>query len=203
MQKSRFRSPKSFKRTAPSRTPNKCALIVCEADSTEYAYLESFRKDKRLLSVDVAPVSKEEAPSPADLVFAARGIQKKRAKDEKYDDVWIVFGKDDHKSIPTAFQLAWKNKFNVAFSNPAFELWLLWHVEDQPEPLELEDAVARLKNHIPDYEPGMKGIYESLSGRLDEAVRRAEALRDLHSRSRGSEAKNPSSGVDKLIKALL
>ena len=203
MQKSRFRSPKSFRRTAPSRTPNNYTLIVCEVDSTEHAYLESFRKDKRLLSVDVAPVGGQDAPSPSDLVSAAQEIQKKRAKDEKYDDIWIVFGKDDHKSIPAAFQLAWKNRFSVAFSNPAFELWLLWHMEDQQEPLERGEAVQRLKAHVPDYEPGMKGIYESLADRLDEAIRRAETLRDLHSRSRGSEAKNPSSGIDKLIKALL
>ena len=49
-----------------------------------------------------------------------------------YDQVWCVFGKDDFNDVDfnNAIEIAKSNNFGVAYSNQAFEYWLILHFDD-------------------------------------------------------------------------
>lgn len=97
-------------------------LIVCEGQNTEPSYFRQFR----LSSAIVVPVG--EGRNTISLVN--RTIQ--LAKIGNYDQLWCVFDRDDFKEsdFNGAISLAEANNFGVAYSNQAFEYWIILHFED-------------------------------------------------------------------------
>ena len=70
---------------------------------------------------------------PADLVRSAKKdlhVNRRSHKDDRFDKIWCVFDHDEHANLQQAIQEASDADIHVAFSNPCFELWLVWHVED-------------------------------------------------------------------------
>ena len=59
--------------------------------------------------------------------IAVRDIEKRRNRN--HDQCWVVFDKDDFSDsdFNAAIQMAQTNGFHVAYSNQAFEYWLLLH----------------------------------------------------------------------------
>ncbi|MBX2828304.1 MAG: RloB family protein, partial [Flavobacteriaceae bacterium] len=57
---------------------------------------------------------------------------KQLADCENYDQIWCVFDKDDFPSqdFNNAILIAEANQFGVAYSNQAFEYWLILHLDD-------------------------------------------------------------------------
>lgn len=51
----------------------------------------------------------------------------KQDKDWNWPQVWVLFDRDDHLSIPDARRLADKEGVKIAYSHPCFELWRLLH----------------------------------------------------------------------------
>ena len=107
MGSSKFRSKKSLGRRKPFRVPNKLLLIVCEGRRTEPNYFHSIRQEKRLsiAHIEIVP-GNICGTDPDNIVRYAIKEQKRRRKDEMFDEVWCVFDRDDHLNIPTAFDLA-------------------------------------------------------------------------------------------------
>ncbi|MHC5353366.1 RloB family protein [Myroides sp. LJL115] len=99
-------------------------LIVCEGEVTEPSYFEQFR----LTSATVEIVGK--GFNTLSLVNEAYRIQQSSKVD--YSDVWCVFDKDDfsNQAFEEAISLAEHYGFRVAYSNQAFEYWLLLHLND-------------------------------------------------------------------------
>lgn len=51
-------------------------------------------------------------------------------RDDRFDEIWCVFDRDNHPNLNQAIAEARDAGIRVAFSNPCFELWLVWHLED-------------------------------------------------------------------------
>ena len=66
--------------------------------------------------------------------------------------------------------------FKAIASVPSFELWLLLHYEDIQAPIYRNDVMDRLKQHIPSYDKGAGGAFETTRDRLETATQRAQAL---------------------------
>lgn len=117
----RRRSP-SLKRGAPSLNQKPVILIVCEGSHTEPSYFNQFR----LASARIKTVG--EGFNTLSLVIRAIEI----AKEEKYDQVWCVFDRDDFRETDFngAIELAERNGFGVAYSIQSFEYWLILHFND-------------------------------------------------------------------------
>ncbi|MCL8013901.1 RloB family protein [Streptomyces sp. AS02] len=60
----------------------------------------------------------------------AREAGLKPDKDWNWPQVWVLFDRDDHLSIPEARRLARKEGVKVAYSHPCFELWRLLHYQN-------------------------------------------------------------------------
>ena len=117
-------------RGRPFRDPNPIVVIVCEGEETEPNYLNAKRASKRISKEQVRIFgSKEAGTHPKSIVEFAK--EKKRDMEREglpIDRVWCVFDRDSHMKIEEAFVQANDLKFEVAFSNPCFELWYFYTI---------------------------------------------------------------------------
>ena len=97
-------------------------LILCEGKNTEPSYFNHFR----LTSAKVVPVGL--GFNTISLVNRAIEL----SQHSKYEQVWCVFDKDDFAEdhFNNSIQRAVANNLNVAYSNQAFEYWLILHFDD-------------------------------------------------------------------------
>ncbi len=116
------RSEPVFERNVPTIQEKPTILIVCEGKNTEPSYFKQFR----LSTATIKTVG--EGYNTISLVKRALEI----LENETYDQVWCVFDKDDftENDFNNAIKLAEKSDLKVAYSNQAFEYWILLHFDD-------------------------------------------------------------------------
>lgn len=114
-------------RGAPVLEEKPTILIVCEGEKTEPSYFNQFR----LSSATVMILG--EGYNTKSLVQRALDI----SKEEHYDQVWCVFDADPQPDKPhhaenfnAAIQLCENHDLGIAYSNQAFEYWLILHFND-------------------------------------------------------------------------
>jgi len=97
-------------------------LIVCEGQNTEPSYFKQFR----LSSAEIVAVGT--GFNTVSLVNEAIRLSNLK----EYDETWCVFDKDDFTAhnFNNAIRLAEGNNLKVAYSNQAFEYWLILHFID-------------------------------------------------------------------------
>lgn len=116
------RSEPIIERRAPILDEKPTILIVCEGKNTEPSYFNQFK----LSSATIKPIG--EGYNTISLVQRATQL----ANENSYDQVWCVFDKDDfcENDFNNAITLAKASNFGVAYSNQAFEYWLILHFND-------------------------------------------------------------------------
>ena len=115
---------RTVRRKTGQRPRNTSFLIICEGANTEPEYFRAFR----LASASIKVIGKGMGTMP--LVKEAISIrQYEEHLGKVYDQYWVVFDKDDYSDddFNGAIRLASKGGFQVAYSNQAFEYWLLLH----------------------------------------------------------------------------
>ena len=137
--KARKRGTPDFDRDADTliRPEKKSFLIITEGTNTEISYFEQFKlSDAEVIAVGTG----HNTDSLVKLALRIREDEnnKRKAKGkENFDFVWCVFDADPKpdnlKQLPNflkGIQLAEQNDMKVAYSNQAFEYWLILHFED-------------------------------------------------------------------------
>ncbi len=168
-------------------------LIVTEGSKTEPMYLEEICAAHQLHSANVEVQPGRYGTAPIQVVSYARQLFEEGAlhqgiRPKSFDQVYAVFDRDDHYSYFDALNLAKSldnklrndERLSVSFkaiaSNPCFELWLLLHYEDIQAPIHRDKVMARLKQHIPDYDKGSGDVFATTHDKLATATLRAESL---------------------------
>lgn len=125
--KERRRGEPVLERRKPTKKEKPAILIVCEGKNTEPSYFEQFK----LSLATIKTVGK--GFNTTSLVKHAIALSKKG----NYAKVWCVFDADPKPDNPkqaqnfnNAIKMATAKKFGIAYSNQAFEYWLLLHFED-------------------------------------------------------------------------
>ena len=120
--KARRRGEPLLSRQKPKLNVKPALLIVCEGQNTEPSYFNQFR----LTSATIKAVGKGYNTT----TVVKHAIQ--LASEDVYDQVWVVFDKDQHSAhnFNSAIKMAAKHNFGVAYSNQAFEYWLILHFND-------------------------------------------------------------------------
>lgn len=125
--KAKRRTEPTFERPVPDIPQKPTILIVCEGENTEPSYFNQFR----LSSATVKPVG--EGYNTIALVKRAMQL----ATESTYEQVWCVFDADPKPDNPTqasnfntAIDMAESQAFGVAYSNQAFEYWIILHFSD-------------------------------------------------------------------------
>jgi hypothetical protein len=120
--KARRRGEQILDRAAPTRKLKPTILIVCEGENTEPSYFRQFK----LTSATIKAVGN--GSNTVSLVQEAIKLTEK----ESFEQVWCVFDKDTFpaENFNNAILMAEARGINVAYSNQAFEYWLILHFED-------------------------------------------------------------------------
>ena len=111
----------TIKRPQRNLEPKKVILIVCEGEKTEINY---FKTLKYFLGFTNVHIKSSPHSSPTKIVEYA--IQQVEYTNE-YDEIYCVFDRDIHGDFDEALKLADNNHFEVIFSDPCFEFWILLH----------------------------------------------------------------------------
>jgi len=171
--KARRRGEVNLERKEPILSEKPTILIYCEGKNTEPSYFNKFRLTS--LTVD----SFGEGRNTLSLVERAKKISEKKS----YDQVWCVFDADPKPDNPKqldnfnkAIALANNLGFGVAYSNQAFEYWLILHFEDHQGGTmdrsiygdKINSYVNKLGVHY-DYD-GNKEIHQDLFNLLESIV---------------------------------
>jgi len=199
----RERQARQLARKQGQRAIYERVLIVCEGSRTEPLYFRALRAHYRLHAANVEVRPSEYGTSPLQVVEYARALFERgdphaRIKPRAFERVYAVFDRDEHASYHEALRLAESldgklrsdekraARFEAIASVPNFELWLLLHFEEILAPLHRDEVIARLRQHLPDYEKGTGGHFNATRHRLPDALERARWLAERHSRNDGN-----------------
>lgn len=131
LREKRKKEPK-LKRHTPFLDVNPTIVIVCEGKNTETSYFKQFKC--KTATIEVLGLG----CNTISVVDRAIEIEKKK----NYDQIWCVFDADPNPINPkqlenfnkAVFDIKQKQaknpKWNIAYSNQAFEYWLILHLLD-------------------------------------------------------------------------
>ena len=186
-------------------------LIVCEGEKTEPNYFKAFTE--RWSEVKEIKVTGCGC-STCQLIIEAKKLREKLERERMvpFDRVWLVFDKDDFKDFNKAIADAKKEGMNCAWSNQAFELWYVLHFQyldtgvDRKQYIEMiEDKVRKAsKSKTFKYKKNDVGFYQILQAHGDEeqAIKRAQKLREIRGEKKNYATHNPRTEVDLLVDEL-
>ncbi len=199
---------KEIERKASGRRKrNPVVYLICEGSETEIRYFKKFRS--RECNIDIVPI-------PSQYKSADKLVQKARATigyspyyPDEGDMIWCVFDRDDNTNamLSKAKQMAIKEGYQIAFSNPSFEIWFLLHFNNQTTPVENCEVAIKLlkkKGRLEQYEKN-KEVYEQLKplqeAAIDRAKKRMAVLQAEHTEILSRES-NPVTTVAELVEYL-
>jgi hypothetical protein len=185
-----FRKEPALLKEIGTRPLQKKMLIVCEGKNTEVDYFDKFH----IPGITIVPVGTGLSTSKlVREVESIKALQLKRKKLKKFDEVWVVFDKDDNKDFDDAIRLALSLKYKVAYTNQAFEYWFVLHfVNHQGNAMPRTDYAELinkyLKQHGAEYDPKSKHVSDEmfdvlwafLQDAYDRATRILENKKKLH-----------------------
>ena len=208
---------RNLRRKAATKKSADRILIICEGSKTEPQYLDEIRQELRLPTAHVFVIGGAEGNDPLSVVnFAEKlflnGDSHRRIEPRDFDQVVVVFDRDDHRSYHPALARAnelhlkminsikAKVPFQVCASVPCFELWLLLHFESILVPLHRTEVYQRLKQHVGRYEKGDRGLWLRTKANLDSAIQRALHLAEQTTRNNNA---GPYTDMHSLVERLL
>lgn len=180
----------------PKRQENRKLLVVTEGEITEVQYLQKLIQHLRTAGVTVVPHALEKGGGePARVLAKAR----KLAATDDYEAVWIVVDVDEHASLNAVLRECAGNSETVVVSNPQFEVWLLWHLNNSGAPQTAASLKKELRRH------GFTGTCKHLPtdfpiSNVDQAV--AMATHRTRATALNTRGPNPSSTMPHLVEAL-
>ncbi len=194
------------KRRAPANY-----LIVCEGKKTEPNYFNGLKKqinERYGNKVDVLIPNIEVKGTGRNTTDLVKYTQKFVNYASKiYGQVWVVFDKDDY--IDEQFESAIANcDYNVAWSNPNFELWLLAHLKRVNRYISKDEILDELnkefqKYGLGDYSKNDANIFEKVTkdGKLHKAIENCKDMEKINKNGQASE-RNPMTKVYEIVEGL-
>lgn len=202
--------------------PGDAFLIVTEGTVTEPVYFDLLVRDLQLAVVRVK-VLPGDASDPRRVIETAEREAKEQVRKArkqmlginepaKFEHVWAVV--DTDVAVRRGFwnhvvQLAKARKVKLAHSTPCFEFWLLLHIVGFTTRADLVDgdAAKRAVRHAlgRDYstnEEIAQEVIPTFIPHWPQAVGHAEQVRRHHHAAATPPPANPSTEVDRLVKAL-
>ena len=184
-----------------TKSISKKVLIACEDTKSSRFYFTRMIKDYGLRGQVV--FAKHIGTNPMKVLEA---IKIHLLKDSSFDEKWIVIDKDSYSKSEFNGTIASAKALdiNVAYSNEAYELWILLHFKDQKAYINRLQLNKELKDLV-DYEKNNEFIYEIIKSKQNEAIKRSKNLikffMDINGTSNPFDD-NPSNTIYKLVESL-
>ena len=186
-------------------------LIVTEGEKTEPAYFRGLTKTLEKQTGSKVDIHTEgEGCHTVPLVERAAQIASKAGR--HFEQVWVVFDKDDFTDFDEAIKLANSYNYQVAWSNQAFEFWLFLHFDYSDAALHRKDWADKLDAIFKErgirasgYKKNLDNLYELVTKHGDEALA-IRSARSLHKRFQDQGLKpsqsNPCTTVYQLVESI-
>lgn len=131
-------------------------LIVTEGEKTEPFYFEGMKKlieeklggNIEIAEVPVIEVSGEGCSTKRLIEVAEQIIKKAKIF---YQNVWLVFDKDDFEDFDQAIIEGEKKGYKIAWSNQSFEYWLYLHFNYSDSALHRDEWIKKLDEIFKQY----------------------------------------------------
>lgn len=151
--KSEFRTPKA-----------NSFLIITEGECTEPYYFQGIKNEiERKIggSIDIieAPMISIEGEGCSTMRLVEKAVEIISKSHILYQNVWIVFDKDDFNDFDEAINSAHEYGFNTAWCNQCFEYWLYLHFNYSDASLHRNDWFNKVDELFRQYALG-NGEYE-------------------------------------------
>lgn len=135
---------RKFEREAPVREA-RSIYIFCEGAKREYQYFDYFKEMDSRINVEIYKLHPHEDNSPLGLLSIAKKCiisneenPKPKYSFQKNDEVWIVLDTDKDKDESREPQIKTIKEeiqelenWNLVQSNPCFEVWLYYHMNQE------------------------------------------------------------------------
>lgn len=199
---------KSFERKKGNKQAGKRYLIVCEGSKTEPNYFKELRHNLRLKTATIEICGEECGSDPVSVYQHAARLYEEE-KGAKFDAVYCVIDKDDHKNLTKAIALihARGGIFTPILSYPCFEYWLLLHYDlhrtsfFRTSRKSIADVViSTLKKFDKGYTKGATGIWIRYKDKLPAALKNSKEIKRA---ANASGNPNPSTNVHELVELLI
>jgi hypothetical protein len=186
-----------------SNKSTKVMWVFCEGE-TEQRYFNNLRATERKSKIRIKPLVSQN--KRADLIIEELVSWKGKSDFEEGDLIVCLFDRDSNteQQLKSAKTKADKNKIQIFFSNPCFEIWILAHYEDCSS-CEPKQVYTHLKDRHSIDVKKKKELYEFTKDNLQEAITRCEKLiRNLSSKKINILGihSNPVTEVHKLIELI-
>ena len=189
------------------RTRCETFLITSEGERTEPNYfrgLVSARTGRdKIDEIDI----RGEGRVTTSLVEETARIVNRSLK--SYDNVWVVFDRDDFEDFDEAIATARRLGFHVAWSNESFEYWLCLYLGRYDSGLSRSDWCAILDKRLRaagkgGYDKNREDIFPVLDeiGSHAKALRYASRIRATYGEGSVPSKCNPCTTVDELVRKL-
>ena len=211
------RRAKLQERKIESKTPKPNSfLIVSEGTKTEPFYfnglanfINGIYESESIQSEQPTIETHGEGKSTTSLVNATSQIVARSPI--MYEQVWVVFDKDDFDDFDDAIKLAEKNGFHVGWSNQSFEYWIYLHFNYSDSALhrsmwcEKLDEIFKMREISDDgYAKNIPNIFDiaTTHGSLRHAINSAIRIEKSYNSKLLPSKKDPCTTVYKLIQKL-
>jgi len=201
--------------------PGDSILIVTEGTVTEPVYFNLLLRDLKLSAVRIK-IQPGDYSDPRHVIRTAEREAKNQLRKAKkgtlgineptkFDHVWAVVDTDvavRNGIWNDVHQLATAKKVSLAHSTPCFEFWLLLHFGSTARTDLFDGAAAKsaVRNALGrDYSTNEETAKEAIATFLSnwpEAISHAEEVRRHHQGAATPQPANPSTEVDKLVRAM-
>lgn len=162
------------RKPAHRRARNPVVYLICEGSETEIRYFKKFRT--RGCHIDIIPLTSQYKVADSLVKKAKATMGSNPYYPEDGDIIWCVFDRDDNSddSLLRAKQAAKREGYQLAYSNPSFELWFLVHFIDQrAEVPDCQSLIKMLKQpgRLEQYEKNMD-VFDTLKPMQEQAIKR-------------------------------
>lgn len=199
------------------REPYDRILIVCEDSKAAPQYFREICAAYKLATSNVEIQPGKYGTSPLQVVQYAQNLFEngdlhKQINRRSFEQVFVVFDRDDHDSYQDALSLAESLNgqmvnndnqpitFQAIPSVPCFELWVLLHYEDVQAALHRDRVLQKLKVYIPKYKKGNIGLFTKTRPDLQRAMDCANRLAGKHTAANGFQ---PYTAIGELVRLLI
>lgn len=192
-------------------------LIVTEGERTEPLYLMGMRKlieEKIGGKVEIIEVPVIDICGKGSSTGKLIEITEQIVKDAKimYQNIWVVFDKDDFKDFDQAIKDGIEKGYKIAWSNQSFEYWLYLHFNYSDSALHRDEWNKKLDQIFKElnlgegrYRKNYEDIYNivNVDDRVDLAIKNAKRrMSGFDERRCKPSAYDPGTMVYKLVEEL-
>ena len=190
----------SLRRRPPTKKPKARIVLVCEGKNTEPDYFRALKKSLNKQSLDIIVVPAAGVPMTLAKAALDEGRKLKNSVGTDDDRVCAIFDRDEHPRFNEAIDFCIRHKILVGYTNPCFELWLIWHFENYGTQNHRHDVQQKFATLAPDYDPAIKksAHFSKLMSGLDNACEWSKHHFDARE-AEGARYGAPSSQLHEVI----